>query len=76
MSVEAAAQAYLPPAAYKAVPNLWIPEDIAGVSKQEIAETSKVIPISDDGCTLDIKNNMHWDEENARPPIYSEKPEY
>ncbi|OAR05637.1 hypothetical protein LLEC1_05327 [Akanthomyces lecanii] len=76
ISAEAADQAYLPPAAYQQVPNLWIPEDIAGVSKQEIAETSKVIPISDAGCTIDEKNNLHWDQDNARPPIYTEKPEY
>lgn len=75
-TAEDEATAYLPPAAYRAVPNLWIPEDIAGVSKQEIAETSKVIDISDEGCTLDAKNNMHWDEETARPPIYTEKAEY
>ncbi|TQV92817.1 DUF221 domain-containing protein [Cordyceps javanica] len=76
VSPEEASQAYLPPAAYQQVPHLWIPEDIAGVSKQEIAETSKVIPISDEGCTLDDKGNMHWDEDNARPPIYTEKPAY
>lgn len=76
LSVEAEREAYLPPAAYKQVPNLWIPEDIAGVSKQEIAETSHVIPISDEGCTLDEKNNLHWDEENARPPVYTEKVQY
>ncbi|KAM3443215.1 hypothetical protein NHJ13734_001989 [Beauveria thailandica] len=76
LSPESEAQAYLPPAVYKQAPDLWIPEDAAGVSKQEIAQTSKVIPISDAGCTLDEKNKIHWDEDNARPPIYTEKPEY
>lgn len=75
-SVEDESKAYLPPAAATPVPSLWIPQDIAGVSKQEVAETGKVIDISDAGCTLDEKNNMHWDEDNARPPIYTEKVEY
>ena len=45
----------------------------AGVSKQEVFNRSKVIPISDEGCTLDDKNHIVWDTEEARPPIWSEK---
>lgn len=70
---EVVANAYLHPAVSSPVPVLWIPEDPAGVSKQEVGITSKVIPITDEGCTLDDKNNIEWDTVGARPPIWSEK---
>lgn len=70
---EVVANAYLHPAISSPVPVLWIPEDAAGVSKQEVGITSKVIPITDEGCTLDEKNNIEWDTVGARPPIWSEK---
>ncbi|KAF7555800.1 hypothetical protein G7Z17_g1890 [Cylindrodendrum hubeiense] len=67
------ANAYWHPAATSPTPVLWIPEDPAGVSRQEVAITSKVIPITDEGCSLDDKNNIVWDTVGARPPIWSEK---
>lgn len=68
--------AYWPPSATTPVPVLWIPEDIAGVSKQEVAETSRVIAITDEGSRLDEKNKLVWDTEGARPPIWEEKVYY
>ncbi|KAM5345281.1 hypothetical protein ACJ41O_011143 [Fusarium nematophilum] len=68
--------AYFPPSVVSPTPILWIPADPAGVSKQEVFNTSKVIPISDEGCTLDDKNHIVWDTEGARPPIWSEKISY
>jgi len=65
--------AYYPPTVTSVAPLLWIPEDAAGVSKQEIAHTSKVIPITDEGCELDEKGNMVWDREATRPPVWEEK---
>lgn len=65
--------AYFPPSVTSTAPILWIPEDPAGVSKQEVAQTGKVIGISDEGCYLDEKNKIQWDTEGARPPIWSEK---
>ncbi|KAK3374479.1 hypothetical protein B0T24DRAFT_296796 [Lasiosphaeria ovina] len=65
--------AYYPPAATSPTPLLWIPEDAAGVSKQEIAHTSKVIPITDEGCELDEKGHLVWDREATRPPVWEEK---
>ncbi|KAK1708332.1 uncharacterized protein CLUP02_17636 [Colletotrichum lupini] len=65
--------AYYPPSVSSLPPLLWIPEDAAGVSKYEIAQTSKIIPITDEGCTLDEKNKLVWDSEGARPPIWDEK---
>lgn len=67
------AQAYWPPSVTKPTPILWLPEDKAGVSKEEIANTSRVINITDDGATLNEKNKIEWDEDGSRPPIYTEK---
>lgn len=67
------ANAYFPPSVTSTAPILWIPEDPAGVSKQEVAMTGKVIGISDEGCYLDEKNKLQWDTEGARPPIWNEK---
>lgn len=72
-SDEVEGNAYYPPSVTSATPILWIPEDPAGVSKQEVAHTSKVIPITDEGCQLDEKNKIVWDTEGARPPIWEEK---
>ncbi|KMQ81417.1 hypothetical protein RF55_26384, partial [Lasius niger] len=44
------AMAYLPPSVSSATPTLWIPRDPAGVSRQEVALTSKVVPITDEGA--------------------------
>ena len=68
--------AYWPPSVTSSTPVLWIPQDPLGVSKQEIALTGKVIPISDEGATLNDKNKVEWDAESARPPIWSEKVYY
>jgi hypothetical protein len=73
---EVEANAYWPPSATSPTPVLWIPEDRLGVSKYEIMHTDKVIPMSDEGCTLDEKNKIQWDTEGARPPIWNEKVYY
>ncbi|KKZ60130.1 hypothetical protein EMCG_05155 [[Emmonsia] crescens] len=65
--------AYLPPSVGSQPPLLWIPRDVAGVSKQEVAHTSKVIAITDEDATIDEKNNITWNEEKGMPPIYQEK---
>lgn len=75
-SDEVEATAFLPPSVTSKTPTLWIPEDPAGVSKQEVGLTSKVIPITDEGATLDEKNSISWDTEGARPPIWEEKVYY
>lgn len=68
-----ARNAYFPPAVVSEAPLLWIPRDQAGISAQEVAHTSKVIPITDEGCTLDEKNKLVWDVEGARPPLWQPK---
>lgn len=65
--------AYYPPSVTSTAPLLWIPRDSAGVSAQEISHTSKVIPITDEGCDLDEKGNIVWDRESTRPPVWEEK---
>ncbi|KAF2755311.1 DUF221-domain-containing protein [Pseudovirgaria hyperparasitica] len=54
---------------------IWIPRDPCGVSKQEIADTSKVIPITDEAAHLDDKNKIVWDADanEGVAPIHEEK---
>ena len=68
--------AYLPPSVTSAAPNLWIAEDPQGFSKEEIAASRGIINMTDEGCTINEKNEMIWDTEQARPPIWSEKIHY
>ncbi len=71
---EVSSNAYYPPSVTSIVPLLWIPEDKAGISKQEITHTSRITPITDEGCELDDKNKLVWDREATRPPVWAEKP--
>lgn len=72
-SEDVAANAYYPPSVTSATPLLWIVRDAAGVSKQEVAHTSKVIPITDEGCELDEQGKLVWYREGTRPPVWEEK---
>ncbi|EME78489.1 uncharacterized protein MYCFIDRAFT_58545 [Pseudocercospora fijiensis CIRAD86] len=65
--------AFYNPAIGSPAPLLWIPRDPVGISRQEVADTGKVIPITDEGAYLDDKNNVCWDADEGRPPIYEEK---
>lgn len=65
--------AYYHPAIGSPTPLLWIPQDTMGVSKQECAHSSKIIPMTDEGAHFDEKNKLVWDQESGRPPIYQEK---
>ncbi|KUI54893.1 Uncharacterized protein RSN1 [Cytospora mali] len=66
-------EAYFPPSVTAQPPLLWIPRDQAGVSAQEVAHTGKIIPITDEGCELNDKNKLVWDQDGARPPLWEEK---
>jgi hypothetical protein len=68
--------AYCPPSAASPTPLLWLPKDAAGVSAEEVAHTSKVIPITDEGASLDENNKIIWDPEGTRPPIWEDKTYY
>lgn len=68
-----AANAYYPPSVISETPLLWIPRDDGGISRQEVYHTSRVIHITDEGCTLDEKNKLVWDHEGTRPPLWAAK---
>jgi calcium permeable stress-gated cation channel len=68
--------AYYHPAIASPTPLLWIPRDNMGISRQECQHSSKVIPMTDEGASLDEKNNIVWDQESGRPPVYKEKVYY
>lgn len=65
--------AYFHPSISAQAPLLWIPRDEAGVSRQEVKHTSRVISITDEDAWLDSKNKVHWDMDKGTPPIYEEK---
>ncbi|PGG96886.1 hypothetical protein AJ79_09410 [Helicocarpus griseus UAMH5409] len=65
--------AYFHPSVGSQPPLLWIPRDVGGVSRQEVAHTSKVIPITDEDAMIDENNKISWDEGKGVPPIYEEK---
>lgn len=66
--------AYHHPATVSQPPLLWIPRDPMGVSRQEVHDTSRVIPITDEGAVFNDKNQIEWDTERAmEAPIYEEK---
>ncbi|KAJ9669537.1 phosphate metabolism protein 7 [Coniosporium apollinis] len=73
---EVARDAYLHPAITSTPPLLWIPRDPAGVSRQEVRDTGKVIAITDVGAHLDEKNKIVWDDPNISAPIHEEKVYY
>ncbi|KAL5614847.1 hypothetical protein BROUX41_004929 [Berkeleyomyces rouxiae] len=64
---------YFPPTVNDDVPLLWIPQDSAGISKQEIAASEGVIRMTDEGASLSEKSKIVWDNDTARPPIWEEK---
>jgi len=65
--------AYFPPSVTAELPLLWIPRDEAGISAQEVQHSGKILPITDEGVTLDEKNKLVWDAEGARPPLWQPK---
>ncbi|EPQ64275.1 BgtA-20201 [Blumeria graminis f. sp. tritici] len=68
-----AENAFLPPSVTSKVPLLWVPRDSIGISSEEISETGKVIPITDEGAILGDDNFITWNPETSRPPIWKPK---
>jgi len=50
--------AYLPPSVWSETPYLVIPRDEMGISAQEVRHTNHIIPMTDDGGTLNEKNKI------------------
>ena len=63
---------YWPPEMWTPIPKLWIPRDVARVSRQEVAQTRAVLPITDHGAWLTAKGNVEADMDKAPflEPIY------
>jgi calcium permeable stress-gated cation channel len=55
--------AYSPRSIREKSPRLWIPRDPAGVSRQEVMHSGKVIEISDEGASIDEKGRLGIDLE-------------
>ena len=42
------------------MPQLWIVRDEMGISRQEVKDTSEVLPITDEYARLSEKNKIVW----------------
>lgn len=73
---EVARRAYYPPSVRSRLPELWIPHDTMGVSKEEIQSVGKQMQVTDQGAYLDERNRLEWDHTYERPPPYEEKVYY
>jgi len=65
--------AYYAPCVSEPAPSLWIPKDPAGVSRQEVAHSGKVVMITDEGATLDERGALTLDLGVVREPIKLER---
>lgn len=73
---EAERDAYCHPSITSQAPLLWIPRDPLGISQQEVAHTSRVIPITDEDAFIDENAKVSWNVDKGEPPIYEEKVYY
>jgi len=70
-------EAYYNPSITNEKPKLWIARDTMGISRYEVAETSKVIEITDEGASFNEKGKVVWEQDSVlQAPIWEEKPEY
>lgn len=67
--------AYLNPTVWDEVPRLIIPRDPVGMSGQEVADSGKVVAITDAGAILNDKNKMELDEPKMAELYFAEKPQ-
>lgn len=70
-----ARRAYDPPSLLAVEPRLWIPKDLAGVSRQEVLHSGKVVSITDEGAFLDEYNRLEVDL-SVFPQVLSERLQY
>lgn len=66
-SEETAREAYLHPAITDRPRLLWVPRDQAGVSRQECAHTSQIIPMTDEGAYFDDKGKLVVVQDETAP---------
>lgn len=65
--------AYLPPSVWSDIPILAIPRDDLGISGQEISQTPRVIPITDEAAVLNEKGKIIVDDEKMGEIYWSSK---
>lgn len=65
--------AYLPPSVWSDIPILAIPRDELGISAQEIQQTPRVIPITDEAAVLNEKGKIVVDEEKMGEIYWQDK---
>ena len=65
--------AYLPPTVWSDIPILAIPRDDMGISRQEISQTPRVIPITDEAATLNEKGKIVVDEDKMSEIYWNNK---
>ncbi|KAE9962844.1 hypothetical protein BLS_009961 [Venturia inaequalis] len=65
--------AYLPPSVWADIPQLIIPRDDGGVSAQEVRDSSKVIPITDQGAYFNEKNKIIVDDDFMSAVYFEDK---
>jgi hypothetical protein len=65
--------AYLPPSVWSDIPILAIPRDDLGISQQEIQQTPRVIPITDEAAVLNEKGKIVVDEEKMGEIYWQDK---
>lgn len=78
-SEEEQEMAYFNPAVTSQVPTLWIARDEMGISRKEVADSSEVIPITDEYAFFNEKNKIVWDPEGTNVvemPIYEKRVDY
>lgn len=72
--------AYYNPVLTSEVPKLWIVRDPMGISRREVQESSKVVPITDEFASFNEKNKVLWEFENQGRledvPIWEKRVDY
>jgi calcium permeable stress-gated cation channel len=68
--------AYFSPSMWKPLFTLWIPRDAGGISRQEVAHTGKVNPVTDEGAWLDAKTNRIVIDLEGKSPVVLERTRY
>ena len=71
-------RAYFHPAIMALKPRLWIVRDDLGISQREVAESGRVVDISDEWATFNEKGKVVWtgQEEVQKMPLWEKRIDY
>jgi len=67
---------YYPPSSSAKPPTLWIPRDVGGISRQEVAHSEKVVPMTDEYVSIDEDGRMKINLEDVRLVFDTERLRY